>query len=171
MLTNLYWQSHNKQWRNFDKTFTHPYRLIDKYMSQPRLMKLNRADIDENYLSSDLVSIALPYFLNRSYRSLKCSMQFFLIDIPQNFFRHSQNWSSSATWIFSSFFQYRKQVEFDGSQIRWTGWMWLDAHVIFFEPICWSPICVNWAIVETNYKSFLMRHPSSRKDRLFKWSD
>jgi hypothetical protein len=36
------------------------HRLVDKYMPQPRLMKLNRTNIDENYLSSDVVSIALP---------------------------------------------------------------------------------------------------------------
>jgi hypothetical protein len=45
------------------------------------------------------------------------------------------------------------------------------AHVMLFEPISWSPTCVNWAIVEMNYKSFLMRRPSSRKDRLFEWSN
>jgi hypothetical protein len=41
---------------------------------------------------------------------------------------------------------------------------------MFFESISWSPICVNWAIIEMNHKSFLMRRPSSRKDRLFEWS-
>jgi hypothetical protein len=35
------------------------YRLVDKYMHQPRLMKLNITNIDKIYLSSDVVSIAL----------------------------------------------------------------------------------------------------------------
>jgi hypothetical protein len=30
---------------------------------------------------------------------------------------------------------------------------------------------MNWAIVEMNYKSFLMRRFSSRKNRLFKWNE
>jgi hypothetical protein len=37
------------------------YHLVDKYMHQPRLMKLNIANIDKNYLSSDVVSIDLPW--------------------------------------------------------------------------------------------------------------
>jgi hypothetical protein len=39
---------------------TDMYRLVDKYMRQPRLMKLNITNRDKNYLSSDVVSIALP---------------------------------------------------------------------------------------------------------------
>jgi hypothetical protein len=42
---------------------------------------------------------------------------------------------------------------------------------MFFEQICWSPTCANWAIAEMNHKSFLMRLPSSRKDCLFKWNE
>jgi hypothetical protein len=37
------------------------YRLVDKYMGQPRLMKLNITNIDENYLSSDIVSVTLAW--------------------------------------------------------------------------------------------------------------
>jgi hypothetical protein len=33
-------------------------------MRHPRLMKLNKANINENYLSSDVVSISFVYFLN-----------------------------------------------------------------------------------------------------------
>jgi hypothetical protein len=62
----------------------HSYRLIDKYMAQPRVMKLNRTNIDENYLSPDVVSIALTYFLNPPHSRLKYAIQFFLIDTPQN---------------------------------------------------------------------------------------
>jgi hypothetical protein len=42
---------------------------------------------------------------------------------------------------------------------------------MFFEPICWSPTCVDNAIIAVNHKSFLMRRPSSRKDCLFKWNE
>jgi hypothetical protein len=35
------------------------YRLVDKYMPQLRLMKLNRINRDEIYLSFGVVSIAL----------------------------------------------------------------------------------------------------------------
>jgi hypothetical protein len=34
------------------------YRLVDKYMRQPRLTKLNITNRDGNYLASDVVSIA-----------------------------------------------------------------------------------------------------------------
>jgi hypothetical protein len=34
------------------------YRLTDREMRQLRLMKLNTTNINENYLSSDVVSIA-----------------------------------------------------------------------------------------------------------------
>jgi hypothetical protein len=36
------------------------YCLVDKYIRQPRLMKLTIINIGENYLSSDVISIALP---------------------------------------------------------------------------------------------------------------
>jgi hypothetical protein len=42
------------------------YHLVDKYMHQPRLMKLNMINMDENHLSSDIVSIALPCLLLES---------------------------------------------------------------------------------------------------------
>jgi hypothetical protein len=41
---------------------------------------------------------------------------------------------------------------------------------MFFKPISWSPTRVNWAIVKMNHKSFPMRCPSSRKNRLFEWN-
>jgi hypothetical protein len=67
-----------------------PDRLVNKYMLQPRLMKLNRMKIDENHLSSDVVSIALTHFLNALYTSLKYAIQFFLIDALKIFYRHSK---------------------------------------------------------------------------------
>jgi hypothetical protein len=47
------------------------YRPVDKDMPQPRLIKLNRTNGSENYLSYDVVFIALACFLNRLYQSLK----------------------------------------------------------------------------------------------------
>jgi hypothetical protein len=36
------------------------FRLVHKYMRQPCRMKLNRTNMDGNYLSLGVVSIALP---------------------------------------------------------------------------------------------------------------
>jgi hypothetical protein len=47
-------------------------------------MKLNMTNMDKNYLLSDVVSIALTYFLNSLRPILKYAIQFFLIDTPQN---------------------------------------------------------------------------------------
>jgi hypothetical protein len=47
-----------------DVIFTREYHPVDKFMAQPRLMKLNRANINENYLSYDVVSIALPWLIS-----------------------------------------------------------------------------------------------------------
>jgi hypothetical protein len=79
------------------------YRLVDKYMRQPRLMKLNITNIDENCLSSDVVFITFTYFLNPPYPSLKYSIQFFPIDTPQNRLQWFKNCPSSPTWVRSSF--------------------------------------------------------------------
>jgi hypothetical protein len=46
-------------------------RLADKYMREPRLMKLNTMKRDQNYLSSDVVSITLAEFVTSSHPSLK----------------------------------------------------------------------------------------------------
>jgi hypothetical protein len=48
-----------------------PYYLVDKHVHQPCLMKLNMTNIDEKHLSSDVVFIALAYFLNPRHPSLK----------------------------------------------------------------------------------------------------
>jgi hypothetical protein len=60
------------------------YRLVHKYMRQPRPMKLSRTNTDGNFLSSDAVSIALAYFLNSPHPSLKYAIQFSLIQTPQH---------------------------------------------------------------------------------------
>jgi hypothetical protein len=65
------------------------------------------------------------------------------------------------------FFHCRKQVQVIEGQIKWIWLVWHAAHAMFFEPICWNPTCMNWAIVKMNHKSFLMRRPLSRKDYLF----
>jgi hypothetical protein len=68
---------------------------------------------------------------------------------------------------FEFFFDGRKQVKVTSSQIRWIGLVWHAVNVMFFEPICWTPICVNRAIIDRNHQSFFMRFPSARKDHLF----
>jgi hypothetical protein len=60
------------------------YPLIDNYMPQPHLMKLNKININENYLSSDVIFIALTHFLNYPHSGLKYAIQFCLINIPQH---------------------------------------------------------------------------------------
>jgi hypothetical protein len=70
------------------------YRLVDKSMPQHRPMKLNRTNVDENYLLSEVVSIALTYLLNPPRSSLKHAVQFVVIDTPQNFLHALKNWSS-----------------------------------------------------------------------------
>jgi hypothetical protein len=47
------------------------YRLVNKYMLQPGLMKMRRTFIDKTYLSSDVASIIFIYFLNSAHPSLK----------------------------------------------------------------------------------------------------
>jgi hypothetical protein len=68
------------------------------------------------------------------------------------------------------FFHCRKQVEFTGSLIRRIEWLWHAAHAMFLAPLSWCPTRLNWAIVEMNDKSFLIRRPSLRKDRFFERS-
>jgi hypothetical protein len=53
--------------------------------------------------------------------------------------------------------------------IRWIRWLWHMEHTVFFEPMCRSRPCVNWAVVDMNHVLFLMPCPSSRNDCLFKW--
>jgi hypothetical protein len=84
---------------------------------------------------------------------------------------HSKSGPRQPPELVRFFFHCRKLVEITGAQIRRIEWVWHPAHAMFFEPICWSPICINWAIVKMNDKSFLMRRPCSRKDHLFKWNE
>jgi hypothetical protein len=70
---------------------------------------------------------------------------------------------------FEFFLHCAKQGEVTGAKSGESGeWVWHAAHSMFFESICWSPTCVNWAITNMNHKLFLMGCPSSRKDRLLK---
>jgi hypothetical protein len=41
--------------------------------------------------------------LNAPHSNLKYAIQFFLIDTSQNLLQELKNWSSSASWIHSSF--------------------------------------------------------------------
>jgi hypothetical protein len=67
------------------------YRLVHKDMFHPRLMKLNRTNINGNCLSFDLISIVLADFLNLPHLSLKYAIQFLLIQTPQNVFQALKN--------------------------------------------------------------------------------
>jgi hypothetical protein len=99
------------------------YRLVDKYMCQSCLMKFNIDNIDENYLSSDIVFIVLAYFLNLMHPSLKCAIYSFLIDTIQNLLQGLKKLILvSHLNPFEFFFHCKKQVEVTGGQIRQTGW-------------------------------------------------
>jgi hypothetical protein len=75
--------------------------------------------MNENYLSSDVVSIALAYFLNPLHLSLKNAIQFFLIDTPQNLLQWLRKLALvSHLNLLELFFDCRRQVEVTGSQIR-----------------------------------------------------
>jgi hypothetical protein len=87
-------------------------------------MKLNMTNIDENHLSSDVVSIESVYFWSQLHWSLKYAIRFFSINTPQD---HLQG-VIKLTCIshvnpFAFFFHCRKQIEVIGSQIRRIGWV------------------------------------------------
>jgi hypothetical protein len=95
------------------------YRLVDQSMRQPRLMKFNIINLDENNLSSDIVSIAWAYFLNPPHPSLKYPIQFFLIDTLQNLLQTFKKLVLvSHLNPFELFFNCRKQTEVIRGQIR-----------------------------------------------------
>jgi hypothetical protein len=66
-------------------------------MGQPSVMRMRRTFFDKNPLKSDVISIALAYFLNSPHPSLKYAFQFLLIQIAQNSLQAFKNWSSSAS--------------------------------------------------------------------------
>jgi hypothetical protein len=55
---------------------------------------------------------------------------------------------------FEFFFDCRKQVQVISVQIKWIGLVWHAVNAMFFEQICWTPTCVNRAIVDRNHQSF-----------------
>jgi hypothetical protein len=63
-----------------------------------------------------------------------------------------KNWSLSATWVRLSYFHCRKQGKVTEGQIMGREWVRYQVHTMFFEPICWSPTCVNWAIIKMDHK-------------------
>jgi hypothetical protein len=82
------------------------------YTCPAHLIKLNIINIDETYLSSDVVFIARAYVLNPPHLSLKYAIQFFLIDTPQNFLQGLKKLVFvSHLNPFEFFFHCRKQVE------------------------------------------------------------
>jgi hypothetical protein len=92
------------------------YRLIDKYMPQPGLMKTRRTFIDKTCLSSDVASIAFVYFLNSAHQILKYAIQFLLIQIPQNLLQTLKKLVLvSQVNPFEFFFDGRKQVQVTSS--------------------------------------------------------
>jgi hypothetical protein len=94
------------------------YRLIDKDMPRPGLMKMHRTFTDKTCLSSDVASIAFANFLNSAHPSLKYTIQFLLIQSSQN---PSQALKKlvlvSQVNPFEFFFDGRKQVQVTSSQI------------------------------------------------------
>jgi hypothetical protein len=76
------------------------------------MIKSNITDIDKNYLSSDVIFIALACFLNPLHSSLKNAIQLFVIDTPQNLLQALKKLvlvSHLNTFEFS--FHYTKQIE------------------------------------------------------------
>jgi hypothetical protein len=137
-------------------------------MPQPGLMKMRTTFINKTCLSSDVTFIAFAYFLNSAHPSLKCAIQFWLIQTPQNPLQALKKLVLvRQVNPFEIFFDGRKQVQVTRSQIKWIELVWHAVNAMFFEPICWISTCVNRAIVDRNHQSFFMRCPSSRKDHLF----
>jgi hypothetical protein len=94
------------------------YRLNQKYMRRPRLMRMLKSLLDKNCSSSDLVSIALTYFLKSPHPSLKYGIQFFVIETIQNPLQAFKKLVLlSQVNPFEFFFDGRKQVQVTNSQI------------------------------------------------------
>jgi hypothetical protein len=88
------------------------YRLNHKYMRRPRLMRMRKSILYKNCLSSDVVSIALTYFLNSPHPSLKYAIQFFVIETIQNPLQALKKLVLvSQVNPFEFFFDGRKQVQ------------------------------------------------------------
>jgi hypothetical protein len=138
-----------------EKIYDRSYRLVHKYIHQPRLIKLSKTNRDGNCLSSGIVSIALPCLcLLLELAAPKPEIRYSILVDPD---RSTSLAGTQKTGLRQPpesvrvFFDCRKQVEVTGGQIRWIGWVWYAANVVFFKPICWSSTCMNWAIVEMNH--------------------
>jgi hypothetical protein len=115
-----------------------------------------------------MASITFAYFLNSVHPSLKYAIQFLLIQTPQNPLQALEKLVLiSKVNPFEFFFDRRKQVQVTSDQIRWIWLVWHAINAMFFEPICWTPTCVNRAIIDRSHQSFFMGCPSSRKNHLF----
>jgi hypothetical protein len=80
-------------------------------MRQLCLIKLNITNIDENYLSYDVVFIARAYFLNKLHPSLKYAIQFFVTNALKTSCRDLKLIFVSHLNPFEFFFHCKKQVE------------------------------------------------------------
>jgi hypothetical protein len=82
-------------------------------------MKLSRTNINENYLSSHVVSITLAYFLNSPHSNLKYAIQFLLIQTPQDILQElKQTGLPQPPESVRVFFNCKKQIEITGGQMR-----------------------------------------------------
>jgi hypothetical protein len=129
---------------------SHWYRLIDKYMRQPRLMRMHRTFI-HNFLSSEVASITFTHFLNSSHPSLKYALNSSWSRSFKIACRDSKLVLVSQLNPFEFFFDCRKQAEVTRGQVNWIRWVWHAENVLFFRPICWNPTCVKRPIVEMNH--------------------
>jgi hypothetical protein len=80
-------------------------------------MKLNRTNIDQNYLSSDVVFIVLTSSLNPLHPSLKYVIQFFLINTFQNLLQALKKLVFVNHLNPFEFFYCMKQVEVTGVKL------------------------------------------------------
>jgi hypothetical protein len=91
----------------------------------------------KNCLSSDVASIAFAYFFNSAHPSLKCAIQFLLIQTPQNPMQALKKLVLvSQVNPFEFFFDGGKQVQVTSGQIMSIELVWHAGNAMFFEPIC-----------------------------------
>jgi hypothetical protein len=93
--------------------------VIDKYLPQPDLTKMGSIFMDKICLSSDVASNSFADFLSSAQRSLKYTIQFLLIQTPQNPLQSLKKLVLvSQVNTFEFFFDGRKQVQVTSSQIK-----------------------------------------------------
>jgi hypothetical protein len=134
-------------------------------------MKFEWRNVYENYLSFKIASIASVYFWNLLHSGLKYPIHFILIDVCQKLLQAiEKSVIFNHMNIFKLLFHGMKQTKVAESQIKWIRWIWHTEYIVFFKSLCRNLTCANWAVINMNYKLFLILCSSSRKDRLFKWT-